>query len=64
MNNKFVISVRISVCITREFTFTISLFEGSSLNPYLFSLVMDDLVKVIQENVPGCVFCRQYSFSR
>ena len=44
-----VTSVRIS---TSKFPIPIGLHQGSSLSPYLFALVMDDLTKLIQKEVP------------
>ena len=29
--------------------------KGSTLNPYLFALIMDELVAYIQEEVPWCM---------
>ena len=44
-----VTSVRIS---TSKFPIPIGLHQGSSLSPYLFALVMDDLTKLIPKEVP------------
>lgn len=44
-----------SVGITRgemsKFAFTIDLHQGSTLSPYIFMLVMDELTKHIQEEM-------------
>ena len=34
------------------FPITIGLYQGSSLSSYLFALVMDELTKLIQKEVP------------
>lgn len=38
-----------------DFLITIGLHRGSSWSPYLFSLVMDELTKDIQHEVPWCI---------
>ena len=55
MYNKAVTSVRTSGRITCEFPITIELHQGSALSTYLFSLVMDELIKSIQEEVSSCM---------
>jgi hypothetical protein len=37
---------------TSEFLFTIGLHQGLTLSPYLFALVMNELTKLIQDEVP------------
>ena len=44
--------LRPSTGITSEFSITIGLHRGSTLNPYLFALVMDELTRLIQVKVP------------
>uniref|UniRef100_A0A5B7C0P6 Putative RNA-directed DNA polymerase (Reverse transcriptase) n=1 Tax=Davidia involucrata TaxID=16924 RepID=A0A5B7C0P6_DAVIN len=39
-----------------EFLITINLYHGSSLSPYLFALVMDELTNHIQDEVPCMLF--------
>lgn len=34
---------------TEDFTVNIGVHPGSELNPYLFSLVIDELTKIIQD---------------
>jgi len=41
--------VRISESITSKFPITIFLYQESTLHPYLFELVMDELTKLKQE---------------
>ena len=56
MYNVVVSSARTSGGITSEFLITIVLHQGSLLSPYLFALVMDELTKLIQEEVIGVCF--------
>ena len=56
MYNVVVSSARTSGGITSEFLNTIVLHQGSLLSPYLFALVMDELTKLIQEEVIGVCF--------
>ncbi len=55
MYNKTITSVRISGGITSEFLTTIGLNQGSTLSPYLFALVMDELTRLIQDEAPWCI---------
>ena len=41
--------------VIEEFSISIGLHQGSSLNPYLFTLVLEVLTEHIQEPVPWCV---------
>ena len=54
MYDGVVISVRISGRITNEFPITIGFHQESTLSPYLFALVMDELTKPTQEEVSWC----------
>lgn len=45
-------SVRTTGGETNEFAITVGLHQGSTLSPYLFVLVMDELTRHIQEEVP------------
>lgn len=40
---------------TNEFLITVGLHKGSTLSPYLFALVMDELTRNIQDDVPWCM---------
>ncbi|MES6771991.1 reverse transcriptase family protein, partial [Cutibacterium acnes] len=48
-------SVRTTGGETNEFVITVGLHQGSTLSPYLFVLVMDELTRRIQEEVPWCM---------
>ena len=37
---------------TNEFPITVGLHQGSALSPYLFALVMDELTRHMQDEVP------------
>ena len=52
MYDRAITSVRTSEGITKKFPITIGLYIGLALSSYLFSLVMDELTKLIQEKVP------------
>ena len=47
-----VTNVRTTCGKTSEFPTTIGLLQGSTLNPYLFALIMNELTAHIQEEVP------------
>ncbi|KAM2015880.1 hypothetical protein ACFX16_046360 [Malus domestica] len=40
---------------TESFPITVGLHQGSSLSPYLFALVMDELTRHIQDDIPWCM---------
>src|SRR5215470_4611566 len=48
-------SVRTQGGMTEEFSIKISLHQGSSLSPYLFTLVMDVLTGHLQDAIPKCM---------
>ena len=48
-------SVRTQGGVTEEFPIKIGLHQGSSLSPYLFTLVVDVLTQHIQDPVPKCM---------
>jgi hypothetical protein len=50
--NNIVISVRISDGDTDDFPIRTELHQGSALSPYLFALVMDDITRNIQGDIP------------
>ena len=47
-------SVRTSGGITSELPITIRSYQGSTLSPYLFVLLMDELTRSIQDEALGC----------
>ncbi len=51
------VETRVRTCggDTEPFKITIGLHQGSTLSPYLFALVMDELTKDIQTDVPWCM---------
>jgi len=40
---------------TTDFPINIGLHQGSALNPYLFALVMDEVIRDIQGDIPWCM---------
>jgi len=40
---------------TTDFSINIGLHQGSALSPYLFALVMDEVTKDIQGEIPWCM---------
>jgi hypothetical protein len=55
MYDNVVTSVRTSDGDTNDFPINIGLHEGSSLSPYLFALVMDEVTRDIQGGIPWCM---------
>ena len=49
-------TVRTVVGETNDFPITVGLHHGSALSPYLFALVMDELTRHMQDEVPWCMF--------
>jgi len=48
-------SVRSSVGDTEYFPIDIGLHQGSALSPFLFTIIIDELTREIQEEVPWCM---------
>ena len=48
-------NVRTSGGLSDSFPITIGLHQGSALSPFLFAIVMDELTKNIQDEVPWCM---------
>jgi len=48
-------SIKICDGMTKAFPIKIGLHQGSSLSPYLFALVMDEVTKDIQYEIPWCM---------
>ena len=55
MYNNVVTSVRTSDVDTDDFPIKIGLHQGSALSPYLFALVMDEVTRGIQGDIPWCM---------
>jgi len=55
MYTKVVTSVRTKDGDTNDFPIRIGLHQGSALSPYLFALVIDEVTRDIQEDVPWCM---------
>ena len=48
-------SVRSSVGDTEYIPIDIGLHQGSALSPFLFTIIMDELTREIQEEAPWCM---------
>ena len=48
-------SVQTSDVDNDDFLIKIGLHQGSALNPYLFALVMDEVTRDIQGDIPWCM---------
>ena len=55
MYDNVVTSVRTSDVDTDDFPIKIGLHQGSALSPYLFALVMDEVTRGIQGDIPWCM---------
>jgi hypothetical protein len=55
MYTNVVTSVRAGDSETDTFPITIGLHQGSALSPYIFDLVMDEVTKDIQGDIPWCM---------
>ena len=55
MYNNIVTSVRTSDGDTDDFPIRIGLHQGPALSRYLFALVMDEVTRVIQGDIPWCM---------
>jgi len=64
MYERVTTSVRIQGRDTDDFPITIKLHQGSTLSPYLFTLVLDVLIEHIQKLSPRCMlFYIWYDYS-
>ena len=45
---------------TTDFPINIGLHQGSALSPYLFALVMDEVTRDIQGDIPWCMLFANY----
>jgi hypothetical protein len=55
MYDNVVTSVRTNDGDTNDFPINIGLYQGSALSPYLFSLMMDEVTRDIQGDIPWCM---------
>jgi hypothetical protein len=55
MYDNVVTSVRTSGGDTNDFPVNIGLHQGSALSPYLFALMMDEVTRDIQGDIPWCM---------
>jgi hypothetical protein len=55
MYDNVVTSVRTSDGDTNDFQINIGLHQGSALISYLFTLVMDEVTRDIQDGIPWCM---------
>jgi hypothetical protein len=55
MYDNVVISVRTSDRDTNDFLINIGLHQKSALSPYIFALVMDEVIRDIQCGIPWCI---------
>ncbi|GKC52249.1 retrovirus-related pol polyprotein LINE-1 [Tanacetum coccineum] len=47
--------VRTSIGNTKSFPVEVGLHQGSTISPYLFALILDELSRRIQEDIPWCL---------
>ena len=50
-----VANVRTCGGIISDFSISIGLHQGSVLSPFLFAIVMDELTRAIQDEIPWCM---------
>ena len=55
MYDGIVANVRTCGDITSNFSITIGLHQGSTLSPFLFVIVMDELTRAIEDEIPWCI---------
>jgi hypothetical protein len=56
MYDNIMISVRTSDGDTNNFSINIGLHQGSALSPYLFNLMIDEVTRDIQDDIPWYIF--------
>ena len=52
MYDGVVANIRTCGGITSDFSVTIGLHQGSAMSPFLFVIVMDELTRAIQDEIP------------
>ena len=50
-----VTNVRTCDKLTDEFSITIGVYQRSTLSPFLFTIVIDEIIKSIHEDIPWCM---------
>ena len=55
MYDGVVSNIRTCKGITSDFSIAIGLHQGSALGPFLFGIVMDELTRAIQDEIPWCM---------
>ena len=55
MYDRAITIVKTTIGETSEFPITVGFHQGSALSPYLFALVIDELTKYIQDDIPLCM---------
>ena len=55
MYDGVVTNVRTCGGVTSAFSITIGLHQGSALSPFLFAIVMDELTRVIRDEISWCM---------
>ena len=55
MYDRVVANVRTCESIISDFSITIGLHQESALSPFLFAIVMDELTRAIQNEIPWCI---------
>ena len=47
--------IRTCESLTSNFSITIGLHQESVLSPFLFAIVLDELIRAIQDEIPWCI---------
>ena len=55
MYDRVMTNVRTCGGITSDFSITIGLHQGFVLSPFLYAIVMDELIRAIQDKIPWCM---------
>ena len=55
MYNGIVANVRTYRDITSDFSIIIGLHQGSALSPFLFAIVINELTRALQDEIPWCM---------
>ena len=52
-------NIKTPIGITKSFPVRVGLHQGSTLNPFLFAVIIDELSQSIWETVPWCMLCAE-----